>query len=209
MQKPCSWLNVVIFVRSKNDGDVRLDFSREVKQATKTLLRCHQVREEVSPAKKKTDYTGLIQLYFWISCFWDVSSSPTLLTNRIRNRCKWFFIGSRFFGSRVGVFTRETIWKLETLFDLQRRWEGKLGCNEFSPFDETLLYFQCRASLIPKLSASLTWRVFEIFLLRVSVTMGFLWCNFIMCSMRRSLILELVNSKLSKIFGILFLDIIG
>lgn len=101
MQKPCSWLNVVIFVRSKNDGDVRLDFSREVKQATKTLLRCHQVREEVSPAKKKTDYTGLIQLYFWISCFWDVSSSSTLLTNRIRNRCKWFFIGSRFFGSRV------------------------------------------------------------------------------------------------------------
>lgn len=122
----------------------------------------------------------------------------------------WFaFFGSN--GTLVGLlFTREceTIWKLETLFDLQRRWEGKLGCNEFSPFDETLLYFQCRASLIPKLSASLTWRVFEIFLLRVSVTMGFLWCNFIMCSMQRSLILELVNSKLSKIFGILFLDII-
>lgn len=96
MQKPCSWLNVVIFVRSKNDGDVRLDFSREVKQATKTLLRCHQVREEVSPQRRKQ----IIQV--WYSCISGfLASSSTLLTNRIRNRCKWFFIGSRFFGSRV------------------------------------------------------------------------------------------------------------
>lgn len=94
MQKPCSWLNVVIFVRCKNDGDVRLDFSREVKQATKTLWDVTKYVRKCLPQRRKQT-TGLIQLYFWISCCWDVSSS-TLLTNRIRNRCKWFFIGSRF-----------------------------------------------------------------------------------------------------------------
>lgn len=94
MQKPCSWLNVVIFVRCKNDGDVRLDFSREVKQATKTLWDVTKYVRKCFPQRRKQT-TGLIQLYFWISCCWDVSSS-TLLTNRIRNRCKWFFIDSRF-----------------------------------------------------------------------------------------------------------------
>lgn len=137
MQKPCSSLNVVIFVRSKNDGDVRLDFSREVKKRPPK-------RSEMSPSTWGSVFRQEEnRLWFDTTGFLTAGYIFFLYTSGIRNIDVNDFYSLAFFGMELAHVFMKSMKQNENskLYSIYiGRWEGKLGCNEFLPFDLKLYY---------------------------------------------------------------------